>query len=198
MKKLFGFLMGLVLVFAVVGSASALSYTNTVTLDKKLAEGPVAGLGHDSSVTYSHSTPSDFEVPWDVVNRAQLTIAGYWIDGDNDSVAVEGSFVSTLQPGGEHGRNWDWDNWCWSYFDTPSVTSVDISAAFGSWTTGSPMSVTLSAAGGLWDGILEISTSTFTLDYDNATAPVPEPATMVLFGLGLVGVAGVGRKKFKK
>jgi hypothetical protein len=30
------------------------------------------------------------------------------------------------------------------------------------------------------------------------TAPVPEPTTMLLFGAGLVGLAGFGRKKFKK
>jgi hypothetical protein len=29
-------------------------------------------------------------------------------------------------------------------------------------------------------------------------APVPEPSTIVLMGLGLVGLAGFGRKKFKK
>ncbi len=28
--------------------------------------------------------------------------------------------------------------------------------------------------------------------------PVPEPATMLLFGLGIIGLAGVGRKKLKK
>ena len=33
------------------------------------------------------------------------------------------------------------------------------------------------------------------LSFNNAIAPVPEPATMMLFGLGLLGLAGVSRKQ---
>ncbi|MBL0716811.1 MAG: PEP-CTERM sorting domain-containing protein [Desulfosarcina sp.] len=49
---------------------------------------------------------------------------------------------------------------------------------------------------------LHLISSTFSLDYDNATdpgaAPVPEPATILLMGAGLLGLAGVIRKRLNK
>ncbi|MEJ2104431.1 MAG: PEP-CTERM sorting domain-containing protein [Ignavibacteriaceae bacterium] len=37
-----------------------------------------------------------------------------------------------------------------------------------------------------------------TGNYTSGQNPVPEPTTMLLFGAGLLGLAGFGRKKFKK
>jgi hypothetical protein len=56
----------------------------------------------------------------------------------------------------------------------------------------------------LWNGLQRLSSedlsnlSDIYFVYGTDYAPVPEPATMLLLGSGLIGIAGFGRKKFKK
>ena len=197
MKKILLFLCVVLMVFGMTGSASATIFVDTKSLNGVIAEDPLTQLAWGDSYNYSHATPTDFEIPWDVVNSATLEISGYWIDDSNDDVEVSGSVIGSLTPGGSWNYYWDWGV---QLNDSPSVSLFDIASVFSSWTTGSPLDVTITANGDLLDGIIQLNTSVFTLDYDNAvaTAPVPEPSTTILMGLGLLGLVGYGRKKLIK
>ncbi len=59
--------------------------------------------------------------------------------------------------------------------------------AFGLWDTPNSQ----------WVGAIQTGTN-ILMDAEGDFEPVPEPATMFLFGTGLLGLAGLGRKKHKR
>ncbi len=187
MKKLFSVAICAAMI-GWAGSAMAITYTNTVDLNNiTISEGIISGILYSDTASYSHATPSDFEVPYDIVNSATLTIKGKRIDGSNDNVYAEGVYVGVLNSVGIF-------SWTKS-----TTTTLDIAAAFSSWPNGNGLDIIIDANGFL-EGILQLCSSTFTLDYTNASAPVvsspvPEPATMLLFGTGIIGLAGIARRK---
>lgn len=138
-------------------------------------------LGYDSSFTlnvtgYIEYTNYMFDSDNNIVEAGSASNTGTW--------AVDTSMIDAISFYAVKAGN---------FF---AMYLVDPADATGSWSTYDiwryGIENDLPGAGGN-DG-LEISHFT---GY-NPAAPVPEPATMTLLGVGLIGIAGLGRRKFKK
>ena len=140
----------------------------------------------EQSLSWAHTLPGDLSLPGDQISRARLWIDGYSVDSRGNVVQIQGF------------ANWHLNNW--DFFGFGDNTQIDLSGITNPnfWNQGA-LNVNVLAN----ERYLRIDRAILAMDYTNGTSggndyvsAIPEPLTLSLFGLGLVGVI-VTRKKFQ-
>ncbi|WP_321493670.1 PEP-CTERM sorting domain-containing protein [uncultured Desulfobacter sp.] len=149
-------------------SDSTLDYGGITSISRTfdLTETPVSGQSVVFSIQHYGSRP-DLTPPYETFFSVNGTALT--------------PFVQSGGLGLENGNNQGWVDQSWFFRDE------DLRM------TGNTLAFTIGSVG---SNINEVEIRNFTLSYESMPpSVVPEPTTMLLFGLGLLGLSGITRKK---
>ncbi len=178
MRKLIMFLCAVTLVFGMMGKARALEYT-----DIHIPSNGSLEFGETYSWTFDITTDGFDPVTQDVTS-ADLSL-NLWDDGYDHMLSLE--FAYLVVDGGFMG--------VWEVNTGPTDFAL---TSLASLSDNGTVDVILGAAWG--DFWLDSATLTAqATEPVGAPIPNPEPATVMLMGIGIAGILGAGaRKRFKK
>ncbi|MEI6205986.1 MAG: PEP-CTERM sorting domain-containing protein [Desulfuromonadales bacterium] len=184
-KRVFAVLAGVLMLAATNAMATSIYYNVSLLPHAPLTNVTLSGISANANLTAgAHVTENIFAYTNNLLeNGSQSTASGFTID-------VQGVSGMTF------GSNFIFDHPTYSGFDNFFLPSLPVQYSYNLGASGI-LDITLSAEN------IRTHTGYFTADFylhdvPPQSAPVPEPGTMALLGLGMAGLAVYGKRRAKK